>query len=61
MELVDDDALKELDYKKMIGSFLVKGKHYLLKKVQENNGITSIEQVQEQEEGIVEIAKEEGC
>jgi len=60
LELIDDDALKELDYKKMIGSFLVKGKHYLLKKVQENSGISSTEQIQEHEEGIIEIAKEEG-
>src|SRR5690554_1052976 len=28
---VDDDALKELDWKKLIGSFLVKGKYRILK------------------------------
>lgn len=30
LELIDDDALKELNVKGIIGSFLVKSKHYLL-------------------------------
>ncbi|TEB05669.1 hypothetical protein Psch_02710 [Pelotomaculum schinkii] len=55
---VDDEALKELDWKKFVGSFLVKAKHRILKMLEDKKEIISIDEVQQIEGEILEIAQE---
>ncbi|MDD2480681.1 MAG: hypothetical protein PHC44_08685 [Lutispora sp.] len=57
---LDDSALSELNWKKLIGSFLVKGKYRLLKYLEDKNEITHISQVREIENEILLLAKESG-
>lgn len=58
LELIDDDALKELDWKKQVGSFLVKGKYLLLDFLKDKKELTGIKEVQELEGRLLEIAKQ---
>lgn len=55
---IDDDALKDLDWKKAVGSFLVKGKRRILKHLEDRHEITSIEQVHEIQKDIAKLAEE---
>lgn len=55
---IDDDALKDLDWKKQIGKYLVKGKHKVIEFLEEKESITSIEPVKELEGQLLELAKE---
>lgn len=54
---VDDEALKELDWKKFVGSFLVKAKHKILKKLEDKKEINTIDEVNEIEGEILELAQ----
>jgi hypothetical protein len=58
LNLVDDDALKELDWKKEVGSFLVKGKHRILKSLEDKKEISNREQIQKLEDGLLVLAQE---
>lgn len=58
LNAIDDDALKELEWKKAVGSFLVKGKQYLLKRLEEKKEIPSIEEIREIEGDIIKLAEE---
>ncbi len=55
---IDDDALKELDWKKAVGSFLVKGKQSILKHLEDKEGINSNEQINEIQSNLKKLAKE---
>lgn len=57
LKAVDDDALKDLDWRKAVGSFLVKGKHKVLKFCEDKSEITTIEQVNELENGLLDLAQ----
>ena len=58
LRAVDDSALKELNWKKRIGSFLVKGKYRLIEYLEDKESVDSIEQIEEVQAGLVELAKE---
>lgn len=58
LSAVDDDVLKELDWKKLIGSFLVKGKYRILKYLEDKKEISNISQVKEIENEILLLAKQ---
>ncbi len=55
---IDDDALKELDWKKAVGSFLVKGKHKVLKFLEDKQEITDYQQVQQLESNLLSLAQD---
>lgn len=55
---VDDEALKELDWKKLVGSFLVKAKYKILKNLEDKKEITTIDEVNEIEGEILGLAQE---
>lgn len=55
---IDDEDLKELNTKKIIGTFLVKGKEYLLDKINEKEGLTDKKELEEVKTGLLELAKE---
>jgi hypothetical protein len=58
LKSIDDDALKSFDWKKIVGSYLLKGKHLILKYLEDKEQIESIEQVKELEQGLVALASE---
>jgi hypothetical protein len=59
LNTIDDDALKSLDWKKIVGSYLVKGKKYLLQYLEDKNAISTIDQIKEIEQGLVNLAENE--
>ena len=58
LEAVDNDALKNIDWKPAVGKYLVKGKYYLLKKLEGKNGLPNKNELQEISNGLHELAKE---
>lgn len=58
LEAIDDDALKELDWKKAVGSFLVKAKYRILKHLEDKEEFRDIKHVHEVEEEIAKLAAE---
>lgn len=58
LESIDDDGLKELDWKKLVGSYLVKGKYRILKFLAENEKIENRKQVEDLRESLIHIAEE---
>lgn len=58
---IPDDALKDGDWKKLLGHFLVKAKHALLDWLGENPQITTLEQVQTLQDRLAIIANETGA
>lgn len=58
LESIDDDALKNLDWKPAVGKFLVKAKYYLLKKLEGKQSLPSREELTQISDGIHELAKE---
>jgi hypothetical protein len=58
LKLIDDEALKELDWKKAIGSFLVKGKYKIIKFLEKKNVISSIEEINELEKDFEKLIDE---
>lgn len=58
LESIDDDALKEMDWKKLVGSFLVKGKHKILEYLKDKREIGGIEEVQMLEGQLLELAQQ---
>lgn len=58
LKSIDDEALKELSLKKIVGSFLVKSKYKILKLLEDKDEISDIGQVKEIETEIQKIAEE---
>ncbi len=58
LEAVDDDALKNIDWKPAVGKYLVKGKHLLLKKLEGRKTLPPKEVLQEVADGLHQLAKE---
>lgn len=58
---VPDEALKDGEWKKVLGHFLVKAKHALCKWLDENPKITTLEQVQTLQDKLGKIAEESGA
>lgn len=59
LENIDDEALKELNIKKVIGAFLVKGKHELLKLLSEKEGIETTDDFDMITSSIEEVGNKE--
>lgn len=57
---VPDEAIEHLDYKQIIGTYLVKAKYYVLSKCSTVDNIVDAQYVEEMENGIKDIAKETG-
>lgn len=55
---IDDEALKDLDVKKIIGSFLVAGKTKLIQFIEQNDKIISAEQIEILEAEFEKLAEE---
>ena len=55
---VDDDALKNLDWKPLVGQYLVKAKYTTIKFLKDNNKIKSLKQVDSLRSELLEIAKD---
>lgn len=58
LEAVDDDAIKNLDWKPAVGKYLVKGKHLLLKKLEGKKGLPNKYELLEISNELQELAKE---
>ena len=58
LEAVDDAAIKNLDWKPAVGTYLVKGKHLLLKKLGGEKGLPSKHDLSELSDKLQELAKE---
>lgn len=58
LEAVEDDALKNLDWKPAVGKYLVKGKYFLLKSLEGKKGLPSQAELREISLGLHELAKE---
>ncbi|MDD2966632.1 MAG: hypothetical protein PHN64_03935 [Desulfovibrionaceae bacterium] len=58
VEAIDDDALKNIDWKPAIGKYLVKGKYFLLSKLQGKNCLPNKEELTEISNGLHQLAKE---
>lgn len=55
---IDDEPLMNLDWKKIIGKFIVKAKYMLIKFLEDKDQITSIEPIKELENKLSELAFE---
>ena len=60
LKSIPDSAIEDLEYKKIIGHYLVKAKYYVLQKCSDVDEIKDAEYVEEIENGIKEIADETG-
>jgi len=60
IESVEDDALKSGDWKKLMGSFLVKGKHATVKFLEDRPTITKAEEIYDLQSVIREAAEQTG-
>lgn len=58
LKAIDDDAIKDLDWKKLIGHYLLKAKYTILRHLEDNNEFTNIEQVNKLCESIYFLAAE---
>jgi hypothetical protein len=58
---VPDEALKDGDWKKVLGHFLVRAKHLVVRWLSDNPQITSIEQVQSLQEELDSLAQQTGA
>lgn len=58
LEAVEDDALKNLDWKPAVGKYLVKGKYFLLKSLEGKKGLPSQAELRQISHGLHELAKE---
>lgn len=58
IKALDDDGIRELNLKKIVGSFLLKAKYRILKFLEDKREISNIEQVQELENEILSSVKE---
>lgn len=58
LKVIDDDALKDLDWKKQVGKYLVKAKHKIIKFLDEEKELKSIEPIRRLEGELYELAKE---
>ena len=54
---IDDEAIKELDWKKFVGSYLVKSKHFLIKKLEDKPEIQDRSQLLEITDGLNNLAQ----
>lgn len=61
LEEIPDDSIKDGDWKKILGHFLVRGKHILLEWLRENPEITSVEQVRELQRELETEAERTGA
>lgn len=57
---IDDEAIKDLSIRKAIGSFLVKGKHKLIKVLEDKKEIKNIDDIRYLEEELNSLAQETG-
>lgn len=58
---VPDDALRDGDWKKILGHFLVRAKHAVCKWLEENPQITNLEQLRTLQERLTLIAEDTGA
>lgn len=58
LESIDDDGLKELDWKKLVGSYLVRGKYKIIKFLEDKEKIDNRQQIEELRESLVHLAEE---
>lgn len=55
---IDDTAIKDLNWKRAVGAYLVKGKYFVLDFMREHTEISSKEQVQQLESQLLTIAEQ---
>ena len=60
LKSISDDDIADLNYKRVIGGFLVDAKYYVLRKCSDIDEIKDVEVVEEIETGIKEIAQKTG-
>lgn len=57
LNVVDDDALKNIDWKPLIGQYLIKGKYIILNKLKGKTTITDRKDIQEIQQELLEYAE----
>ncbi|HYX07698.1 MAG TPA: hypothetical protein VE912_13300 [Bacteroidales bacterium] len=58
LEAIDDDALKNLDWKPAIGKYLVEAKYYIVNFIEERTEISNKEEVKQLESNIYQLAEQ---
>lgn len=58
LNAIDDDALKNLDWKPAVGKYIVKGKYFIIDFLNGRTGISNINEVKPLENKLHELAKE---
>lgn len=58
LESTDDDALKNLDWKKQVGKYLVKSKYFLVSFLKDKTEITDKKQLYEAQSELLKLAEE---
>jgi hypothetical protein len=61
LESVDDDGLKSLEWKKLVGSYLVKAKRVIVNYLKDRETIEGSEEINDLQRVIAEAAKEAGA
>jgi hypothetical protein len=60
LEAIDDDAIAELSWKKVVGSFLVKGKRRVVRILSDNPRLESRDDIARIQAAVAEVAEETG-
>ena len=58
LEQVDDEALLNLDWRPIVGQYLVRAKHAVLRWLEGRDGISSIDELEPLEQEVLELAEE---
>ena len=58
LEQVDDDALKNLDWKPLVGQYMVKAKYTMIRFLEDKEKIDTMQQIELLQDEILQIAKE---
>jgi len=58
LESIDDNGLKELDWKKLVGAYLVKGKYQIIKFLEEKQQVNDRSQIEELRQSLIQLAQE---
>lgn len=58
LESIDDEALRELDWKKLVGSYLVRGKKLLVEWLRKREQVETRSELEELRDKLLELARE---
>lgn len=57
LEAIDDEALKKLDWRSAVGRYIVQAKYFILKHLNDNNGLGTTQQLDSLKSNLFELAE----